>query len=212
MLIIFKLLSPLLFFFLVVYYLKKKILQATKLSVKTSLKHHQRPQCCPSQQRAQTQGRRGMTGWLVPLRSRASVADEGWGAEWAGRCQTVPCEGRAGGGVRKEEPRITARLWEHSGKARAWSLSRCQGSALGKLARIWGRCRAESPGAQPAEGTPQAPRGSGQGGPRPSAPGSAGPRGQAPARGAQHTRPAFTARVSSVFFAWGRFLLFSCLL
>lgn len=116
-----------------VYYLKKKILQATKLrrvfTVKTSFKH-QGPQCCPSQQREQTQGRRVMTGWFVPLRSRTSVTDGGSGGRRVGR--EVPCEGRAGGGVRKEEPWITARLWEHSGKARAWS----QGSALGKLALI----------------------------------------------------------------------------
>lgn len=117
MLIILKLLSPLLFSFSSWFIiLKKKILQATKLrrvfTVKTSFKR-QGPQ-----QREQTQGQ--SDDWLVPLRSRrTSVTDGGSGGRRVGR--EVPCEGRAGGGVRKEEPWITARLWEHSGKARAWS-------------------------------------------------------------------------------------------
>lgn len=148
--------------------------------------------------------------WLAPLRQtpwrpcqrllKRSVCDR-WGcAGWAGRRQTVPCEGRAGGGVKKEEPRTTARLWEHSGKARAWSLSRCQGSALGTLARIWGPCcvtgsvlqkeRCRPPGAAgKAVSQP----------PAPASPAQRAPRGQAPvAVPSTHARPSLLTSLPSL--------------
>lgn len=148
-----------------------------------------------------------MTGWFVPLRSRTSVTDAGSGGRRVGR--EVPCEGRAGGGVRKEEPWITARLWEHSGKARAWSRGLRWANRL--CSRVPARlCRRERSLQKERRSRP------GQGGqpaplrlrPLPSGPQAVRPR----CRGAQHTRTAFTSPVSSVFFCWERFLMFSCLL